>query len=39
MSLVKGTSEYWKQFLFDLLVVPKQLRIATSFLTFSRADL
>ena len=39
MNAVKGTSAYWKQFLYDLLAMVKQLGIPTYFLTFSCADL
>ena len=39
MSSVKGTSAYWKQFLYDVLVMVKQLGIPKYFLTLSRADL
>ena len=37
MSSVKGT--YWKQFLYDVLAMFKQLGIPTYFLTLSSADL
>ena len=39
MSSVKGTPEYWKQFLYDVLAIVKQLGIPTYFLTLSCADL
>ena len=39
ISSVKGKPEYWKQFLYDILAMVKQLRIPTSFLTLSCADL
>ena len=39
MSQVKGTPAYWKQFLFDVLAMVKQLGIPTYFLTLSCADL
>ena len=39
MSSVKGTPAYWKQFLFDVLAMVKQLGIPTYFLTLSCADL
>ena len=39
MSSVKGTTVYWKQFLYDVLAVVKQLGILTYFLTLSCADL
>ena len=39
MSLVKGTPAYWKQFLYDVLAMVKQLGIPTFFLTLSCADL
>ena len=38
MSSVKGTP-YWKQFLYDVLAMVKQLGIPTYFLTLSCADL
>ena len=39
MSSVKGTPAYWKQFLYDVLAMVKQLGILTYFLTLSCADL
>ena len=39
MSSVKGTPAYWKQFLYDVLAMVKQLGIPTHFLTLSCADL
>ena len=36
---VKGTPVYWKQFLYDVIVMVKQLEIPTYFLTLSYADL
>ena len=39
MSSVKGTPSYWKQFLYDVLAMVKQLGITTLFLTLSCADL
>ena len=39
MSSVKGTPAYWKQFLFEVLAMVKQLGIPTYFLTLSCADL
>ena len=39
MNSVKRTSAYWKQFLYDVLAVVKQLGIPTYFLTLSCADL
>ena len=39
MSSVKGTPAYWKQFLFDVLAMVKQLGIPTYFLTLSCGDL
>ena len=39
MSSVKGTPAYWKQFLYDVLAIVKQLGIPTYFLTLSCADL
>ena len=39
MSSVKGTLAHWKQFLFDVLAMVKQLGIPTHFLTLSCADL
>ena len=39
MSSAKGTPAYWKQFLFDVLAMVKQLGIPTYFLTLSCADL
>ena len=39
MSSVKGTPSYWKQFLYDVLAMVKQLGIPTFFLTLSCADL
>ena len=38
MSSVKATSEYWKQFLYDVLAMVKQLGIPTYFLTLPCAD-
>ena len=39
MSSAKGTPAYWKQFLFDVLAMVKQLGIPTYFLTLSCGDL
>ena len=39
MTSVKGTPPYWKQFLYDVLAMVKQLGIPTYFLTLSCADL
>ena len=39
MSSVKGTPEYWKQFLYDVLAMVKQLGIPTYFLTLSCSNL
>ena len=39
MNSVKGTPAYWKQFLYDVLAMVKQLAISTYFLTLSCADL
>ena len=39
MSSVKGTPEYWKQFLYDIITMVKQLEIPTYFLTLPCADL
>ena len=39
MSSVKRTSAYWKQFLYDVLDMVKQLGTPKYFLTFSCADL
>ena len=39
ISSVKGTQFYWKQFLYDILLVLKQLGITTFFLTLSCANL
>ena len=39
MSSVKGTPAYWKQFLFDVLAMVKQLGTPTYFLTLSCGDL
>ena len=39
MSSVKGTPAYWKQFVYDVLAMVKQLGIPTYFLTLSCADL
>ena len=39
MSSVKGTPSYWKQFLYDVLDMVKQLGIPTLILTLSRAVL
>ena len=39
MSCIKGTSDYWKKFLFDVLAMVTQLGIFTLFLTLSYADL
>ena len=35
MSSVKGTPSYWKQFLYDVLAMVKQLGIPTFFLRLS----
>ena len=39
MSTVKGTPAYWKNFLFEVLAMVKQLGLPTLFMTLSRADL
>ena len=39
MSSVKGTPAYWKQILYDVLTIVKQLGIPTYFLTLPCADL
>ena len=39
MSSVKGATAYSKQFLYDVLIMVKQLGIPTYFLTLSCADL
>ena len=39
ISSVKGTPAYWKQFLYDVLAMVKQLGIPTYFLTLSSVDL
>ena len=39
MSSVKGVPTYWKQFLYDVLAMVKQLGIPTYILTLSCADL
>ena len=39
MSSVKGKPTYWKQFLYDVMAMVKQLGIPTYFLTLSCADL
>ena len=39
MSSVKGTPAYWKQFLYDVLVIGKQLRIPMYFLILPCTDL
>ena len=39
MSSVKETPAYWKQFVYDVLAMVKQLGIPTYFLTLSCADL
>ena len=39
MSSVKGTPAYWKQFLFEVLAMVKQLEMPNYFLTLSCADL
>ena len=39
MSSVKGTPAYWKQFLYDVLAMVKQLGIPTYILALSYADL
>ena len=39
MSSVKGTPAYWKQLLYDVLAMVKQLEVPTYFLTLSRPDL
>ena len=39
MSSVKGTPAYWKQFLYNVIAIFKQLGIPTYFLTLSCADL
>ena len=38
MSSVKGTPAFWKQFLYDLLAMVKQLGMPTYFLTLSCAE-
>ena len=38
MSSFKGTPAHWKQFLYDVLVMVRQLGIPTYFLTLSCAD-
>ena len=39
MNSIKGTSAYWKHFLYDVLAMVKQLGLPTFFLTLSCADL
>ena len=39
MSSVKGAPAYWKQFLYDVLAMVKQLWIPAYFLTLPYADL
>ena len=39
MSTVKGTPAYWKNFLFEVLAMVKQLGLPSYFLTLSCADL
>ena len=39
MRSVRGTPAYWKQFLFEVLAMVKQLGISTYFLTLSCGDL
>ena len=39
MKAVKGTPAYWKQFLYDVLAMVKQLNLPTFFLSLSCADL
>ena len=39
MSSVRGTPAYWKQFLYDVLAMVKQLEILTYFLTLTCANL
>ena len=39
MRSVKGTQAYWKQFLYDVMAMVKQLRIPIHFMTLSCADL
>ena len=39
MKCVKGTPAYWKQFLYDVLAMVKQLGLPTFFFTLSCADL
>ena len=39
MSSVKGTPAYWKQFLFEVLAMVKQLEMPNYFLTLSCANL
>ena len=39
MNSVKGTPAYWKNFLYDVLAMVKQLGLPTFFLTLSCADL
>ena len=39
MNLVNGTPAYWKHFFYDVMVMVKQLKIPTYFLTLSCADL
>ena len=39
MSSVKGTPAYWKQFLYNIFAMVKQLGIPTYFLNLSSTDL
>ena len=39
LSEVKGSPAYWKQFLYDVLAMVRQLGLPTYFLTLSCADL
>ena len=39
MNSIKGTTAYWKRFLFEVLAMVKQLGLPTFFMTLSCADL
>ena len=39
MSTIKGTPEYWKKFIFQVLAMVKQIGLPTYFMTLSCADL
>ena len=39
MNRIKGTPAYWKKFLYEVLVMVKQLGVHTFFMTLSCADL